>query len=322
MARQLRALIPGGLHHITARGNDKQPLFVDDGDRRTFLATLRDAASTTDAVVLAFCLMTNHVHLVVRDDEMRLSQMLHRLNSVYAQRFNRRHGRTGHVFEGRFWNSLIESDAYLAVAVEYVHRNPLEAGIVDRLDEYIWSSYQAYLGKRRPNEMLECQPVLDLYGGDRAALRSATENRFRDWSKESELARPHPAPILGSEAFVRQVAAGCDFDAETEPSRRKLALERSASLEVLVALAAEVLGVDGSEITDARPGSKNMARSVTLHVAHEIGRWTLKEIATYFGVSSASAVTMASRRCSEILAKDLQAAALADALRRLADDNL
>lgn len=288
MARPLRVLIPGGNHHITARGNDKQALFVDDGDRRTFLRVLSDACSRHGAVVLAFCLMDNHVHLIVQDRRTKLSQILQQLNGSYAQRFNRRHGRTGHVFEGRFWNSPLQSDDYLVVATEYVHRNPLEAGMVVDLAAYPWSSYPVYLGDRRAMKMLDVGPVLSLYNGDRAQLRRATETNRR---QPSEVVRSDDAHYLRPNA-VDTSGGKADLDVDN-----------------LISIAATTFGVDAASITEAVRGKRNQARSATIHVARNVGGLAASEVAEVFGLGSGAAVAMACRRFGVDLANDALLAA-------------
>ena len=110
MARPLRIEFPGAVYHITARGNSRQDIFIDDHDRELFLGVLGKVASRFQLVVYAYCLMGNHYHLLLETPEANLSKALRQLNGVFTQAFNRRHGRVGHVLQGRFKAILVEAD--------------------------------------------------------------------------------------------------------------------------------------------------------------------------------------------------------------------
>jgi len=314
MARQLRIQIPGGIHHVGARGNDRQPLFIDDADRRTFLSVLSEATNRHGCSIHAFCLMDNHVHLVVEDSRAELSKCLQQLNGRYAQRFNRKHGRTGHVFEGRFWNSLLDTDAYLTTAVEYVHRNPIEAAIVENLSDYRWSSYPVYLGLRRAPKFLETATVLAYYGDDTDAFRSSTESRPRDLTKEQQLSARHPAPILGDEEFKQRTVAEAKRSEGTEAARRKLNLEGRWPIEAIACASASVFNVERSALDQTVRGQHNRARSAAIHLAHTEAGWPLSVIAESFDLS-ASAVSMASSRFQLLIEKEEATARSVDLLR-------
>ena len=140
MPRAPRVIAESGFYHVILRGNGRQLIFEDNADRRVFLDLLARRAADAGISILAWCLMENHVHLVLEDPTQSLSEMMQRLSGDYAQRFNRRTGHVGRVFENRFKSSAIDSEAYLLQAVRYVHDNPDKAGICPA-HEYPWSSY-------------------------------------------------------------------------------------------------------------------------------------------------------------------------------------
>ena len=146
MPRSPRRLSKSGYYHVTARGSGRQAIFEDDDDRRAVLDTLDRQFEKHGVVLLAWCLMENHVHLLIDDASGNLSKAMHDLITCHAQRLNRRTGHVGHVFQDRFGSEAIEDDAYLLEAVRYIHDNPERAGICLR-DEYPWSSYWEYLGQ-------------------------------------------------------------------------------------------------------------------------------------------------------------------------------
>lgn len=140
MARGLRSDLGDGFFHVTARGVDGTAIAFDDDDCRRLLGLLADTAERFEWRCYAFCLMTNHYHLVLETTQVRLSAGFQRLNGVYAQGFNLRHARRGHLFGDRFWSSLIEGEGYLLEACRYVVLNPVRAGLCQRADEWRWSA--------------------------------------------------------------------------------------------------------------------------------------------------------------------------------------
>src|SRR6266567_1165722 len=160
MARPLRIEFPGALYHVTSRGNERRPIFRSDRDRLDFLDFLGQAARRFGWSVTAWVLMTNHFHLVIQTPEPNLSRGMHWLNGAYAGRFNRRHKRWGHLFGGRFKSFLIEKEAYLTEVLRYVVLNPVRAGMVERPEDYRWSSYRATAGLEAAPEWLDVDAAL------------------------------------------------------------------------------------------------------------------------------------------------------------------
>lgn len=290
---------PGGVHHITARGVRRQPIFVDDHDRSVYLELLSEAGQRFGGRIHAYCLMTNHVHLVIEDVAGELSRLVRHVNGLFAQRSNYRHGGSGHFFERRFSSSLIETDSYLVVAVEYVHRNPLEAGMVDAADEHGWSSYPAYLGICRTPEFLETSMVMSYYGNDRNLLRTSTELGRKADGKQAALASRNPAPVLGSESFVKAATAKVEPSSETSASLLKCVDAQRFSMEQIAAAAARVLQVDVEHLHVSVRGHRNDARSLAIYVAHRLCGLPLRSIASFFELSSVGSVTMCSRRFAD-----------------------
>ena len=178
MPRCARRIAESGYYHVMLRGNGKQVIFYDDLDRREFLRALGDAVVSGGLSLVAWCLMTNHVHLLLIDELGRLSQGVHDLATRYAGYFNKRTGHVGSVFDGRFRSVPVESDDQLLAAVLYIHENPAKAGIWSGLD-YPWSSYRAYVGDREATDarLTDVRHVLDLVGGPDAFAQISAEAR-------------------------------------------------------------------------------------------------------------------------------------------------
>ena len=144
MGRAWRIEFEGALYHVLSRGNERREIFYNAGDRRLFLRRLGEMAERYEIEVYAYVLMANHYHILMRTHRANLSKAMHWFGVSYTNRFNAMHGRSGHLFQGRFKSMLVENDAYLLGVSHYIHRNPLRAGIVKRLVDYPWSSYRAY----------------------------------------------------------------------------------------------------------------------------------------------------------------------------------
>ena len=140
MARPLRIEFPGALYHVTARGNARADIYLSDGDRAAFLALLARTLDRFGWLCHAYCVMSNHYHLLIETPRANLSRGMRHLNGVYTQSFNRIHGRVGHVFQGRYKAILVEQDAHLLELCRYVVLNPVRARLVARAGDWRWSS--------------------------------------------------------------------------------------------------------------------------------------------------------------------------------------
>lgn len=151
LARSVCAELP---HHITQRGNRREDVFFTDQDRQAYLDWLKDYAEKSKVDILAYCLMTNHLHLVaVPSTEQGLQQLLKPLHMRYAQRINRARGWKGHLWQGRYYSSALDED-YLWAAIRYVERNPVRARIVRKAENYPWSSARGHCGTREDSLLI------------------------------------------------------------------------------------------------------------------------------------------------------------------------
>ena len=163
MARPLRLEFEGALYHVMSRGNAREDIFLDDGDRTAFLANLGRVAERFDWRLWAWCLMGNHYHLLVETLRPTLSRGMRQVNGIYTQAFNRRHGRVGHVLQGRYKAVLVDKDSYLLEVSRYVALNPVRAGLVAAAGEWPWSSYRTVMGKAAAPDWLVVEDLLRLF---------------------------------------------------------------------------------------------------------------------------------------------------------------
>ncbi len=208
MARPLRIEFPGALYHVTARGNARQAIFLDDADRHGFLTVLERVVSRCHLLLHAYCLMDNHFHLVVETPEANLSNAMRQLNGVYTQAFNRRHGRVGHVLQGRFKAIVVDRESYLLELCRYVVLNPVRAKNTRKADSYSWSSYRATAGLTATPSFLTVDWLLPQFGRQRLTA----QQKYQAFVAEGI---GHGSPwehvqgqvLLGSERFVERLTA-------------------------------------------------------------------------------------------------------------------
>jgi len=179
MARPLRIELPGSLYHVTSRGNAQAAIFLDDIDRKSCLSVLGLALPRFNLICHAYCLMTNHFHLLLETPEANLSAAMHPFNSVSTQAFNRRHGRVGRLLQGRFKSIVVGRDAYLLELCRYIVLNPLRAGMVKEPGSYPWSSYRATAGLDKKPDFLATDWILDQFGENRPQALKAYQRFVR-----------------------------------------------------------------------------------------------------------------------------------------------
>ncbi|MED4884491.1 transposase [Bacillus smithii] len=169
IARKPRVWYPGAIYHVTARGNRKEAIFRDIVDYRTYLKYLRIVRNRYPFILHSYCLMKNHVHLQLETIHDPLHFIMRDFHSEYAMYFNRRYDLVGHVFQGRYKAQLIESDHYFLKVSQYIHLNPVRANLVEKPEDYIWSSYHSYItGKDNPN--VDKQKTLYYFTKDRSRI--------------------------------------------------------------------------------------------------------------------------------------------------------
>jgi REP element-mobilizing transposase RayT len=175
MARQARLDAPGTLHHVMIRGIERSPIFKDDDDRRDFISRMGVLAKETGTRILAWALMRNHVHLLFFSGSAGISQFMRRLLTGYAVRYNRRHGRNGHLFQNRYKSIICEEDTYLLELVRYIHLNPLRASVVKsvgELDGYPWSGHKVLMGRVKTDWQERGYVLRQFHKGEGKAIRA------------------------------------------------------------------------------------------------------------------------------------------------------
>jgi REP element-mobilizing transposase RayT len=303
MSRPIRLEYPGAVFHVTTRGNERRPVFLGDTDRRTYLDLLADAVRRFEWIVPAYVLMTNHIHLVLQLTAENLSRGMQWLTGTYSQAFNRRHERTGHLFQGRFHAVHVDASNYMLEVLRYVVLNPVRAGIVDRPEEYGWSSYRSTGGLARVPHWLAADDVLALFATD----RETAQLRYRDFvgAGIGQQRTPWDDVVgqiyLGSRDWVERIRTRVDLKprADAHPAVQRNAGRRSMS-EVIASVATG-LGIDELWIRGGRGG---VARMVAAWLGCYQARLPLRSIAAGLRLGSAGHTSALIRRCEKRLAED------------------
>jgi putative transposase len=206
MSRPLRIEFNGGLYHVTSRGDRRDDIYADDTDRSAWLLVLGDVCKRFNWVVHAYCLMGNHYHLLVQTPEGNLSAGMRQLNGVYTQRVNRRHGRVGHVFQGRYKAVVVDRDNYLLELARYVVLNPVRAGLVEDAAAWPWTSYAAMIGSTQAPPWLSVDATLSHFHDRRpVAVKRYINHVHLGVGLPSIWTHLNRQVYLGDDAFVARV---------------------------------------------------------------------------------------------------------------------
>jgi len=209
MPRQARLDVPGALHHIIVRGINKAPIFKDDQDKMRFLERLGENILRGQCTVHAWVLMTNHMHLLFKSGKDGISTVMRKQLTWYAQYFNRRHARTGHLFENRYKSILCDEEMYLLALIRYIHLNPIRANIVqtmEELDRYPWTGHQAIIGKT-DYPWMDIDACLAEFGGTRKRAIAEYRRFVREGIKEGRNPSLAGGGLIRSQGGWSQVMA-------------------------------------------------------------------------------------------------------------------
>ncbi len=244
MPRKPRIHYPGAVYHVILRGNAGDPIFFTDRDRFRLYLVLQYAADKFDCRIHGFCLMSNHVHLILQVADVPLSRIMQNVSLRYTQWINLTRKRTGHVFQGRYKALLLDADAYLLELVRYVHLNPVRAGAASRPEDYPWSGHRAYLGAENL-PWLTTEWVLSMLAPTEARARKVYRRFIADGAGKTRQGEYHAGTcegrILGDDTFAERVLHQAD---QQRPHRY--------SLQEVLAAVCQAYGI--TEVQLAAPG--------------------------------------------------------------------
>ena len=287
MARPLRIAYPGAYYHVTSRGNEQKDVFKSRRDREKFLEYLASATERYGAAIHAYCLMSNHYHLLLETPEGNLSQIMRHINGAYTIYFNVKRKRAGHLFQGRFKAILVEADEYALELSRYIHLNPVRVGMAKNPGDYPWSSFQGYIGKGKVPDWLKTDFILGYFGKnklDAGKKYSVFVEELIGTEYDSPLLDAIGTAVLGSPEFVELVM-------EAHVGKRELSRDLPAlrQLTIRPTLEAIITALDTVFQSD-----KKLARQAGMYLCRRYSGKLIREVANLFNVSE-SAITEAAR---------------------------
>lgn len=309
MARPLRVQYPGAVYHVTSRGNERKEIFRSEGDKQEFLRILSTSLHIYKVKLHSYVLMENHYHLLIETPLGNLGEFMRHFNISYTSFYNRKHTRSGHLYQGRYKSILVDKDEYLSIVSRYIHLNPVRIKAMKSktaeekftyLKQYRWNSFAGYIGNRK-ERMVDYGLILSVYGGDTAKGRSKYGKRIlQDISEGLEIKKDILGQsILGSDKFISWVKDKFikgTTDRES-PGHRELRRYR-AKEDIILALEQET-----GEPFDSIKNSRHHLRPVAMDLLYRVGGLKGIEIGKIFKVDY-STVSQGRKRLREKLGKD------------------
>lgn len=308
MPRVERIEYEDAYYHVMNRGRERGriKLFRTDKDYEAFLKTLEEAVERFGIAIHAYCLMTNHYHLLVQTPNANISRAMRHINGVYTQRYNRLNSSDGSLFRGRFKSILVDKDAYLLQLSRYIHRNPIETQkpMVDSLDKYPWSSYPAYVNKVQCPDWLSQNLTYQMLGSKQRYAGYAkyvadgnTEQLIRFYS------RGNMASVIGDKDFVTWYKEEKIPEVKANKQIQQI-IPHGLSIEQISQCTAKYYKQSVEQIKELRKGrnSQSMPRKVAIYLCQHLGDHRLKSIKDYFGLGHVGSVSYITSHIREELA--------------------
>ena len=227
MPRYARTLTDKQVYHVMLRGNNREKIFIDEEDKGRIIDTLIEKRKGEAFYLYAYCVMDNHIHLVIKEGQDPLARIVKRIGTSYAYYFNKKYKRIGHVFQDRFRSEVVEDDKYLLALIRYVHQNPLKPGI-GTIEGYLWSSYRDYLNQRKA--LVESEEILSLFSSSRSKAleefarfnHETVEEIFLDVMEEKEIDQENVKEYIVKILSTRQLEVGQLKDPSNKEIREEL----------------------------------------------------------------------------------------------------
>ena len=295
MTRPLRVEYPGAFYHVYSRGNAGEKVFNGKRDKEKFLEYLGKVTERFAVVIHTYCIMSNHYHLLIETHEANLSAAIQWLNISYAVFYNKKHQRSGHIFQGRFKSILVDKDEYIKQLSRYIHLNPVRAKIVSEPLEYPWSSYSSFVGETKESEWLETGGLLGHFG---RKLKESITNYKSYVEKVNVEAIKNPNKevscgfVLGDDDFVKWVYKkfiSSRGENKEIPELKKI--RPQVSVDKVVKIVCDEFECKKEYILQ-KGRKRNIAREITIYIARDICGETGKKLGEYFGGVSGMAITL------------------------------
>ena len=308
MARPLRIQYPDALYHVMNRGAGRSCIYQNEEQRLLFLSLLEEITLRYHIEIHAYCLMSNHYHLLLKTPFANLDRAMRHLNGVYTQRYNQLMNKDGSLFRGRYKACTIEADNYLVQVSRYIHLNPVKAKLCKNPQDYCWSSYRFFLGLDQSPYWLKLTDTLQYFGD------TDHKNQYRDFveadigTEEHELIKKiKESPIIGTDNFIKYITENFfrkSHQVSEIPMHKKLPI--IPSLQHIENGIRNYFNVTKEELLKSKPKITNLPKLITLYLAVKLTHEKSKNIGLAFGGISANAVTQAYHRTKQKILLDKQ----------------
>jgi putative transposase len=300
LARPLRIQYEHAFYHITGRGNERKKIFYSKTDYNKFKEYIKEVQIRFGFILHAYVLMGNHYHLIGETPRANLSAVMHSINGAYTTYFNKKRKRSGHLFQGRYKAILIDHDSYLLELSRYIHLNPVKAGMVEKPEDYAFSSYASYIFPDK-EDIVSRDLIWNMISTENAPIlyKSFVEEAIN--TEENPFKNLYGGMILGKKQFIKDALSTLkkDFIQKDDTSARR-SLKTSLSLEEIVEAIARTLHITSQEVTSR----KGVYRNLALYLARKHTGFMNREIGQFFGNISHSAVAKAYKRFEDAMASD------------------
>ena len=308
MARPLRIEFPGAWYHVMNRGANRNRIFSKDDDYEQFIHVLKEACGLFNVYISAYCLMSNHYHIVVHTPEGNLSRFMRHVNGVYTQRYNIKHKRDGTLFRGRYKAILIQADEYLTHIVKYIHQNPLKAKMINDLNNYKWSSHPYYLKGKSDGEWLDINNLLACFSSRRKdAIIMYKE--FMDCDLDDEVmkfySKKAQSSIFGLNGFVEMIKTKfvkSDKVSTLEIKEKRMILGEG-KIKIINKIICNEFNIEKKTLYQTRRGVVNIPRLFAISLSRELSGLSFTEIAKKYNIKSYKTIASSNFRLKERMKK-------------------
>ena len=305
MSRALRIEYEGAWYHVMNRGRRHEDIFTVKRDYELFVDLIRESVDMWNVNIVAYCLMPNHYHMLIQTPLGNITRVMRHINGVYTQRYNRKHGEDGQVFRGRYKSILVHGDSYLLQLLRYIHRNPVKAGLVDSLSDYVWSSHKAYLSTAEKWDWLHKEFIYGCLSKEKKEWIKSYR-QFVSIEDEDEatriLGRVNWPSVWGPESFIDWVR-GKYYGTKVHDE-----VPRSKSLipghEAILKVVCEYYGVDENELYKTKRGTTNEPRNISVYLMRRLRKDSLNEIGRKFRIEKYSSVSSIIERINLLIKED------------------
>ena len=307
MARPLRIEYPNAWYHVMNRGRRGENIFADIDDHNAFIALLQETLEIVNLRIAAFCLRSNHYHILVQTPAGNLSRAMRHVNGVYTQRYNRSQNTDGQLFRGRYKSVLVEEDSHLLELLRYIHRNPVRAHICNTVGDYRWSSHQGYVSSAKKWDWLHKEFLLFMFNQDQQRARREYKSFVQ--CEDSDVVtdffgKKKLASFFGSKKFIEWVKASYNqLQNHNEIPQSKHLAPTIAEIKLAVC---QYYNVEPMELEQSKRGQANEPRNVAVYLARKKSGLRLTNIGQEFQLLKYSSVSSIVTRTEKQLLKNSQ----------------